>query len=143
MWLCAYLLLVLGIAHLYTHVGFQNCCFSACSLYRKTKRKREKTKTKRKEKKTKKKELKGVWIWALCENRSWKCWCLGLLSCLIETYSPLFLYFLGCLTTYPYVPHVVLSPIITLKSPSHLDLHVFLVWLLVLEACQVCLMFIF
>jgi len=55
-WLCAHLLLVLGIAHLYTKVGFQNCCFSACSLYRKTKRKGEKTK--RKEKKTKKRNKK-------------------------------------------------------------------------------------
>jgi len=50
----------------------------------------------------------------------------------------LLLYFLCCLATYPYVPHLVLNPITTLKNPSNLDLHVFLVWLLVLEACQVC-----
>jgi len=56
-----HLLLVLGITHLYTQVGFQNCCFSACSLYRKTKRKREKTKTKQnktKQNKTKQRNKK-------------------------------------------------------------------------------------
>jgi len=50
-----HLLLVLGIAHLYTQVGFQNCCFSACSLYRKKKRENEKKRKQRK-------EIKGVWI---------------------------------------------------------------------------------
>ena len=100
------------------------------------KRKREE-KTKRKEQK-RKENKEGVWVWALFENHIWKCWCLRLLSCLIETYSPLLLYFLCVLATYPYVPHLVLSLITTLKSPSDLDLHVFLVWLLVLEACQVC-----
>jgi len=40
-------------------------------------------KTKRKEKKRKqRKEIKGSWVWALCENQIWKCWCLGLRSCL-------------------------------------------------------------
>jgi len=119
---------LLGLLICIPKVGFQNCCFFACSLYRKNKKKERKQKEK---KRKQRKEIKGVWIWALCENRSWKCWCLGLLSCLIETYSPLLLYFLGCLATYPYVPHLVLSPITTLKSPSDLDLHVFLVWLLV------------
>jgi len=32
------------------------------------------------------------------------------------------------------------QPITTLKSPSNLDQHVF--WLLILEACQVCLMLV-
>jgi len=36
-------------AYLYTQVGFQNCCFSACSLYRKE----EEEERKQKEKKTK------------------------------------------------------------------------------------------
>jgi len=48
-WLCVHLLLVLGIAHLYTKVGFQNCCFSACSLYRKRKKKERKQKEKERE----------------------------------------------------------------------------------------------
>jgi len=47
------LLLVLGIAHLYTQVGFQNCCFSACSLCKKEEERKQKEK-KRKEKKEKK-----------------------------------------------------------------------------------------
>jgi len=50
-------LLVLGIAHLYTKVGFQNCCFSACSLYRKRKKKE---KTKRKGKRIKKRNKKEL-----------------------------------------------------------------------------------
>jgi len=93
---------------------------------RENKEKRNKEKTKRKEiKRKQRKEIKGVWIRALCENQIWKCWRLGLLSCLIVTYSPLLVCFLCCLATYPYVPHLDLNPITTLKSPFDLDLHVF------------------
>ena len=41
--------LVLGIAHLYTKVGFQNYCFFACSLYRKKKKRENKKKRNKKE----------------------------------------------------------------------------------------------
>jgi len=49
------LLLVLGIAHLYTKVGFQNCCFSAFFFcIEKEKEKKRENKKKRKENKEKK-----------------------------------------------------------------------------------------
>jgi len=54
--------LVLGIALLCTQVGFQNCCFSACSLYRKKNKKREKKKKRKEKKRKQRKEIKGVWI---------------------------------------------------------------------------------
>jgi len=56
-WLCAHLLLVLGIAHLYTQVGFQNCCFSLHVLCIEKQKEKEREKTKRKAKKRNKRSL--------------------------------------------------------------------------------------
>ena len=137
MWLCARLLSILGIAHLYTQVGFQNCYFSACSLYRKTKTKREKTKRKEKKRKERKEikrslDLSIVWelklevlVFGITFMLDWELFPIAPLFAWLLSYLSI------CSTPCP-------QPITTLKSPSDLDPHVFLVWLLVLEACQVC-----
>ena len=57
MWLCAHLLLVLGIAHLYTKVGFQNCC-SLHVLFIEKEKEKKREKKKRKEKRIKKRNKK-------------------------------------------------------------------------------------
>ena len=91
--------------------------------------------------KTKMKIKKRVWILILCEDSNWNCSSLKLLSCLTLTYSPLLLYFIWFLGTCAYIPHFFLSPITTFKSPLDLYVHVF--WLLILEASQVYMMFVF
>ena len=59
-WLCAHLLLVLGIAHLYTQVGFQNCCLSTCSLNKKKEKEWKQKENKKKEKKRKKRNKRSL-----------------------------------------------------------------------------------
>jgi len=114
-----------------TQVGFQNCCFFACCLYKK------KEKTKRKEKKTNKRILDLSIVW----EPNLEVLAFEITFMLDYDLFPIAPLFLCCLSTYPCAPHFVLNSITTLKSPFDLDLHVF--WFLIWEACQVHLMLVF
>ena len=95
---------------------------------------------KKKENKTKE-TRKRIWVWPLCEDWNWSKWVLDCFHAwfgLIPHYS--FISF-GSLATYLYIPYLVLNLIITLKN--HVDPYVHVCWLLILEACQVHLMFVF
>ena len=123
------------IAHLYI------LCRTWKQFFLYSKMKRKKIKNEEKKMKIKKRGLDFV---TFCENWIWRCWSLEWLSCLILTYFPI-----GPL--FPLVLFSHLSICSTRCPQPHYNLEksfwswfaCVLVWLLVLEACQVCLMFIF
>ena len=110
------------IAHLYILCQTWKSLFLYSKMKRNEKRKEKKIKRNEKKKKRKKRGLSLSIMWEL----NLEVLEFGIAFMLDLTYLPITpLFPLVLLATYPYVLHLVLSPITTLKSPSDLDLHVF------------------